>query len=185
MNTEFDDSAILAITRPHPSLLRYYLLGALFWGPLFLIPLVIGILRYRTLRYQFNDEGVTMSWGGFTHHEVSLAYSRIQDIHLRSNLLERWLGLARIEVQTAGGGTRPELTLEGLREYEHIRGFLYERARREETAHASGSQPARLEAGQAHDDSDLASALREVTTELRLIRQLIEAEQQQRMEPRS
>ncbi len=72
MDLAFDKNSILTITRPHPNLLRYYLLTALLWGPLFLIPLVIGTLRYRTLRYQFNEEGVTMRWGGFTYHEVSL-----------------------------------------------------------------------------------------------------------------
>lgn len=89
MDDTFDETSISAITGPHPSLLRYYLLSLLLWGPLCLIPLVVRTLCYRTLRYQFTAEGITMGWGGLTHHAVSLAYSRIQDIHVRSNLLER------------------------------------------------------------------------------------------------
>ena len=75
MDNSFDETSISAITGPHPSLLRYYLLSSLLWGPLCLIPLVVRTLHYRTLRYRFTAEGVTMSWGGLTYHEVSLAYS--------------------------------------------------------------------------------------------------------------
>jgi putative membrane protein len=46
-------------------------------------------------------DGIHMKWGIIFRREVLLNYSRIQDIHLRSNLIERWLGLARIEIQTA------------------------------------------------------------------------------------
>jgi putative membrane protein len=178
MDDTLDETSISAITRPHPSLLRYYLLSSLLWGPLCLIPLVVRTLRYRTLRYQFTEEGVTMRWGGLTHHEVSLAYSRIQDIHVRSNLLERWLGLARIDVQTAGGSGRPELTLEGLRAVEHVRAFLYERARRHDVAQSGEVRQWQAGDSRAGDDAAIAAALREAAVELRLMTQLLQAEQQ-------
>jgi putative membrane protein len=43
---------------------------------------------------------------------VVLNYARIQDIHLRSNAMERWLGLARIEIQTASGSSNAGMTLQ-------------------------------------------------------------------------
>ena len=70
-----------------------------------------------------------MRWGILFRREVLLNYARIQDIHLVSNFLERWLGLARIQIQTASGSATPEMTLEGLVEFEAIRDFLYSRMR--------------------------------------------------------
>ena len=43
----------------------------------------------------FDTDGIHMKWGIVFRREVLLNYSRIQDIHLRSNLIERWLGLSR------------------------------------------------------------------------------------------
>ena len=59
-------------------------------------------------------EGLRMSWGILFRNEVLLNYARIQDIHLRSNAIERALGLARIEIQTASGSSSSVMTLEGL-----------------------------------------------------------------------
>ena len=59
------------------------------------------------MRYRFDTDGIHMRWGIVFRRDVLLNYSRIQDIHLRSNLIERWLGLARIEIQTASGSAKP------------------------------------------------------------------------------
>jgi putative membrane protein len=47
-----------------------------------------------------------MRWGILFRREISLTYARIQDIQLSSNLVERWLGLAKIQLQTASGSSR-------------------------------------------------------------------------------
>jgi putative membrane protein len=153
-------------------LLRYYLLVSLAWGPLFPIIATIRFLRYRTIRYHFDAEGVTMRWGGLIRREVSLAYSRIQDIHLSSGLIERWLKLARIEIQTASGGNQAELTLEGLLEYRLIRDFLYARMRGSDDRHpATTASPsghtAMLDAETLHA---LTASLQQTAEELRAIR---------------
>ncbi len=49
--------------------------------------------KFQTLRYKFTDEGLSMSWGILFRRQTIINYARIQDIHLRSNLIERWLGL--------------------------------------------------------------------------------------------
>jgi putative membrane protein len=94
-------------------------------------PLLFPVLyfRYHTMRYKFDVEGIRMSWGLLFRHEIMLNYSRIQDIHLHSSLLERYLGLARIEIQTAAGNASAEMTLEGLADHEAMRDFLYSRMR--------------------------------------------------------
>lgn len=118
-----------AITRPADALLAYYLLVslcALFAFPFVFIPLYV---RFRTLRYEFDDEGVKMSWGLLFHREIYLTYRRIQDIHVARNLLERWMGLAKVTIQTASGSSGPTMRIEGIRNPEPLRDFLYERMR--------------------------------------------------------
>ena len=58
-----------------------------------------------------------MRWGILFRREITLTYARIQDIHLTSNLVERWLRLARIQIQTASASASAEMTLEGLHEF--------------------------------------------------------------------
>ncbi|HET6762897.1 MAG TPA: PH domain-containing protein [Longimicrobiaceae bacterium] len=165
--------------RPHQNLLVYYALGTLLLGPLFFIPLVPLYFRYHTLRYRFDAEGVTMRWGILFRREISLTYARIQDIHLSSNLVERWLGLARVQIQTASGSTGAEMTIEGLREFEEIRDFLYGKMRGarhhdEVGAVAADGHPAAVGAGAAAaspvDLAELTDTLRAVARELRALR---------------
>ena len=117
-----------------------------------------------------------MRWGILFRREINLTYARIQDIHLRSNFVERWLNLARIEVQTASGSSGAEMTLEGLLEFEAIRDYLYTRMR---GSHDRQSAAPRVSAASAGDNSeamqDLAHTLREVAAELRGVREVIDS----------
>src|SRR5688572_14553275 len=129
MNDPSVDRRIQAITRPDKALLTYYLLIAAVFPPAFPVLILPLYFRYRTMRYSFSDDGISMSWGILFRREVIVNYARIQDIHLRSNIVERWLGLARVLVQTASGNAAAEMTLEGLTEFEGVRDFLYSRMR--------------------------------------------------------
>ena len=126
------DAAIFAIERPHPKLWTYYLLccvPALVFPPVAIALGLVNRFRYQSMRYRFDAEGIHMRWGLLFRREVVLNYARIQDIHLVSNFVERWLGLARIQIQTASGSATPEMTLEGILEFEPLRDFLYGRMR--------------------------------------------------------
>jgi uncharacterized membrane protein YdbT with pleckstrin-like domain len=161
------------IERPHQNLMKYYTIQSLILGPLFFILLIPRYFRYHTLRYRFDDEGVSMKWGILFRREISLNYSRIQDIHLSSNFIERWLSLARIEIQTASGSASAEMTIEGLLEFEKVRDFLYSKmrgARAEEIATAAG-EPA------ISEGDPLERVLREIAAELRAIRTALEGRQ--------
>ena len=156
----FDPAAILAIERPHPKLMKYYLICCLFTGPLFPIVILPYYFRYHTMRYRFDDEGISMRWGLLFRKEVLLNYARIQ-------------------IQTAAGSANAEMMLEGLLEYQAVRDFLYSRMRgvKEKAAHpAAGARTA----GQATADLDaktaeeLTATLRAVGDELRALRQAIE-----------
>src|SRR6266576_2427026 len=95
--------AIREIVRPSPKLLHYYVLKCLLAGPAFPFAFIPHYFKYHTLRYRFDAEGISLRWGILFRREIVLNYSRIQDIHLSSNLVERWLGLAKIEIQTRPG----------------------------------------------------------------------------------
>jgi len=174
MNPPESDARILALERPHTDLLTYYVISSLAAGPFFPVLLIYLLIRFRTMRYRFSDEGLSMSWGVLFRREIIIQYARIQDIHLRSNVVERWLGLARVLIQTASGRAGAEMTLEGFKEFEAVRDFLYHRMRgvREhpgQTAvapHAGGAAPVAAHAGSA----ELAAVLAEVATEVRGLR---------------
>ena len=171
MNPHPDESAILSIERPDRNLWTYYILCSFLIPPVLPILLLVFWFRYHTMRYKFTDEGISMSWGILFRRQVIINYARIQDIHLRSNIVERWLGLARVLVQTASGSAGAEMTLEGLKEFEAVRDFLYSKMRGvKDPAHKSspsGATPVQT--------AELAAALREVARELRETRLLLQA----------
>jgi len=175
---QFDEAAILAIERPDKALWTYYLLCCLVVPPLFPILVLPAWFRYHTMRYQFTNEGISMSWGILFRRQIILNYARIQDIDLRSNLVERWLGLARILVQTASGSASAELTIEGLKQFETVRDFLYSRMRGvKDAAHRPASPTAATLGPSVTLDSatavELTTTLREVCQELRAIREAL------------
>jgi uncharacterized protein len=169
-----NDAAILSLERPHPNLFTYYWVSLLVFPPLLPILILPAWFRYHTMRYTFTNEGISMRWGILFRREIIVNYARIQDIHLRSNVLERWLGLSRVLVQTASGNAGAEMTIEGLKEFEAVRDFLYARMRgvkEATTVHAgrAPSQPA------VNATQELTVTLQEVAQELRGIRLALES----------
>jgi uncharacterized membrane protein YdbT with pleckstrin-like domain len=157
---------IARLERPREELLTWYVLRALATLLAFPVTMLVLYFRYHTMRYKFDEEGIHMSWGILMRHEIMLNYSRIQDIQLHSNVIERWLGLTRIEVQTAAGASDSEMTLEGLPNPEAMRDFLYSRMRGAHTAAPAAANAA---------SEPLQAVLLEVAAELRSIREILEA----------
>ena len=174
MQNAVNESDILAIERPDRSLWTYYLISLLVFPPVFPLLILPAWFRYSTMRYRFTNEGISMRWGILFRREIIVNYARIQDIHLHSNLVERWLGLARVMIQTASGSAAAEMTLEGFKNSEAIRDFLYSKMRGVKD-HPRESPAASLPGtGTAHPD-ELAQVLLEVAGELREIRQVLAA----------
>jgi putative membrane protein len=113
-----------------------------------------------------------MKVGILFRREVNVTYARIQDIHLSSGIIQRWLGLADVQIQTASGTAGAELTIEGFHHSEAIRDFLYARMRgaREKTPSAL---PASSAAAGASDD-EVVTLLLGIRDELRQTRELLE-----------
>lgn len=170
------DRHIQSLERPDKALWTYYLLSSLVIFPLLPIVAPFYWFRYSTMRYKFTDDGISMSWGILFRREIIVNYARIQDIHLRSNFAERWLGLARILIQTASGSSSAEMTIEGIKEFEQLRDFLYSRMRGvKDHGHPAPAAPATATAsvtGSA-DSGELAAALREAAAELRAVREAL------------
>ncbi len=168
MSTQRLDGQIMALERPHRSLWTYYLIRAVLTGPAIVGTLPYLFFRYHTLRYRFDEEGIHMRVGLLFRREVNLTYARIQDIHLKSGLIQRWLGLANVEVQTASGSARAELVIEGFKEFEAIRDFLYTRMRGYHAKKTVAGTPT----GAA---DDVVQLLRGIRDELRQTREAVES----------
>ena len=118
-----------AIVRPSAALLTYYLVLSLLGlvaFPVLFLPLYF---RYHTLHFRFDEQGVSMGYGILFRKEMHLTFARMQDIHLSQNLLERWLGIGTVTIQTAGASGGGDLAINGVALFEDIRDYLYARMR--------------------------------------------------------
>ncbi|MFO0601060.1 MAG: PH domain-containing protein [Myxococcaceae bacterium] len=123
------EKRVHTITRPEPALMWLYFLSSLALlcaAPLALVPLYF---RYHTLLYRFDATGISMSYGVLFRREMQLTYARMQDIHLSQNIIERWLGIGTVTVQTAGSGASGNLAIVGVSDFEAIRDYLYAKMR--------------------------------------------------------
>jgi uncharacterized protein len=121
----FDSS----ITRPSPKLMTYYTVFSVLTGPFFPLTFIPLFLRYRTMRFVFDEQGITQSYGHFFHTEKRLNYRRVQDIRVTSGVLQRRFGLAAVALFTASGSAGPEMVLEGFPDPAALRDYLYAKSR--------------------------------------------------------
>ena len=154
---------VKALQRPHPRLFTLYLIQMAMMFPLAPIVFLPMYFRDQTLRYRFDDDGVHASWGILFRREVSLTYARIQDIHLRRGLLERWLGLGSVQIQTASGAGSAELVIEGVTEFAEVRDFLYAKMR------GASSRP--VAASPSTHDAESVRLLLEIRDDLKAVRE--------------
>jgi uncharacterized membrane protein YdbT with pleckstrin-like domain len=162
-----------AITRPVPALLKYYAIICIPSFILYPVVFLVHFFKYETLRYHFDDEGIRMSWGILFKREVTLTYRRIQDIHLTRNIIERWMGLATVSIQTASGSSSPEMEIQGIPQFDDLRDFLYLKMRgakghAETTARpASDTSPSHADPSASADEALLL--LREIRDQVQTL----------------
>ena len=168
---EVDPHRIFALTRPDDRLLWLYVIYSLLANVGFLFAMVPFYFRFKTLRYRFDAEGVSVSPGILWRKESYLTYARIQDIHVSRNIFERWLGLGKVEIQTASGSTSAAESIEGVKEYHEIRNFLYARMRGHHLTAGVGTSAASAAEAAGSVDAMLAG----IRDELRAIREQVEA----------
>ena len=164
---EVDAGLIFGLTRPDDRLLTLYVIYCVLSTAAFPFVFLPLYFKFITLRYRFDEEGVAVSHGLIWRQETYLTYARIQDIHVRRNVFERWLGLGTVEIQTAAGSSSAEAEIVGVKEYDAIRNFLYARMRGHRLGLKLEEQPA---GGQ-----DVREVLAGIRDELRAIRTMLEA----------
>ncbi len=168
-NTRSDHFDPSTVTRPIPALLTYYTTVSLLTFVLFPIVFLPMYFKYHSLRYRFDEEGVSMSWGVLFKREVYLTFRRIQDIHVSRGIIQRQFGLATVSVQTASGSAGAEMSIEGIGDPEGLRDYLYSRMRgnRDEVA----SEPADRDVDTSGGEGDEALVLlREILDQVKSLR---------------
>lgn len=87
---------------------------------------VVRVLEVRRLAYQLREHDLSLRSGVITHRVESLPFSRIQHVNVRRGPIERSLGLATLQVSTAG----PDISIPGLTQAdaERIKLLVTERA---------------------------------------------------------
>jgi uncharacterized membrane protein YdbT with pleckstrin-like domain len=161
------------ITRPHERLLTYYFICALLTLPAFPVTMIVLYIKYRTMRFRFDQEGIWKRQGLLWRHETNVAYRRIQDIHLTNGIIQRWLGLGTVSIQTAAGSSTAEVTIDGVLEAEALRDYLYTKMRGvRDGAHAAAHVPEGASDGETHDETlalltEIRDSLRQLETRLR------------------
>ena len=87
---------------------------------------VVRVMEVRRLAYQLREHDLSMRSGVFTHRVESLPFSRIQHVNVHRGPIERSLGLATLQVSTAG----PDISIPGLTQAdaERIKLLVTERA---------------------------------------------------------
>lgn len=155
------------LARPAPILLWYYVIISVLSTVGFLVLMPLLFFRYHTLRFKFDDDGVSLSWGILFRREIQLTYRRIQDIHLTRNILQRWMGLANVAIQTASGTAGAEMTIEGVLEADELRDFLYKKMRGARGDHEHAGDVRGDAVGAAEDEALVL--LRQIRDEVRAL----------------
>lgn len=88
--------------------------GTAFWVPVALaVSTSVATVRYLSYRYRLGDAQLTVRQGILFRSERHVPYARIQNLNLVRNPFHRWLGVAEVHVETAGGA-KPEAILRVL-----------------------------------------------------------------------
>lgn len=117
---------------------------SLLFGPLLLVAIaaLVGwkVLVWSRFRYRFDGEVLTIEQGVLQRSRREVPVGRIQQVDLRRQLRHRIVGVAVVRIDTAGGGTGAEVTLEAIADHEAdaLRVALLGRAR----AHGATPAPA-------------------------------------------
>ena len=87
---------------------------------------VVVVVESRRLAYQLRERDLSLRSGAFRHRVETIPFSRIQHVGVGRGLLERTLGLATLQVSSAG----PDFSVPGLApaDAERIKAAIAERA---------------------------------------------------------
>ncbi|HEX7118222.1 MAG TPA: PH domain-containing protein [Longimicrobiales bacterium] len=142
-------------------------------------------LDYGMRWYILSDRSLRIREGILTVREKTMTFANIQQISIRQNPIQRLLGIADVEVRSAGGGSEPNrgpnaskapplhvAHFRGVDNAEEIRAAIRERVRLHRDAGLGDpDEPPPL----PHAPTDVLAAARELRDEMRKLRQTLEA----------
>jgi len=127
---------------------------------------------YRSLSYEIQDDEVIVRAGILTKSVKHVPYRTVTNLTVKRDILDRWLfGLGTLNIQTAGmsGQTGVEESLVGLSNVQEV----YEIVATELRRFRGGMAPT---AAEVEGEPAVADALNAILTEVRAIRQALEAD---------
>jgi len=105
------------------------IIGSIFWLALCILVLYFSKLWINNLSYIIKDSSITIFKGIFTKIEQNIPNSKVTDFVLYRDILDRFLGIGSIKVQTAGasGVSGFEGVLNGILDFEKVHKDLREK----------------------------------------------------------
>jgi uncharacterized membrane protein YdbT with pleckstrin-like domain len=128
---------------------------------------------YRSLSYEIHEDGVIVRVGILTRSVKHVPYRTVTNMTVRRGVLDRWLGLGSLDIQTAGisGSSKAEQSLVGLENADEVYALVAAALRRFRGAMAPTAAGEEGEAKQAPSADETLTAL---LGEVRAIRQILE-----------
>lgn len=87
---------------------------------------------YRAWRYRLGEEALDLAHGVFWRQTSSMPYHRLQQVDVGQGPLERWLGMATVQLRSAAATTDATLPGIALTEVDELRSRLLHRAGRDD-----------------------------------------------------
>jgi uncharacterized membrane protein YdbT with pleckstrin-like domain len=127
---------------------------------------------YRSLRYEIQDDEVVVHAGIWTKSVKHVPYRTVTNLTVKRDVLDRWLGLGTLNVQTAGmsGQTGAEEHLVGLADVQNV----YDGVATELRRFRGSMAPTQAEVEEATVPTQ-PDALNELLVEVRAIRRSLES----------
>lgn len=90
------------------------LLAILFTSLYFIVLYIIARLNYNNFEFEVSTMAFHKIYGVFHKYSVNIAFDQIQNINMRRSILDQMLGLAHLEIETAGTGGGVHKSIGGL-----------------------------------------------------------------------
>ncbi|MFP4655046.1 MAG: PH domain-containing protein [Methanohalobium sp.] len=92
----------------------------------FVLLILYSAAKWYFYTYQYKDGYLNIRRGLLFKKERSIKRERVQTVNIRTNILLKLLGVASVQVKTAGSGVESELTLNAvtIEETQNIKGYL-------------------------------------------------------------
>ncbi|PLS01399.1 PH domain-containing protein [Neobacillus cucumis] len=79
-----------------------------------LFTFLTGILSWYRYTYRFEEDELRIEYGIFLRKKRYIPFERIQSMNITEGLMQRLFGLAKVEIETAGGGDEAEAVLSAI-----------------------------------------------------------------------